>query len=133
MENQKYNFQKFTGHNARLGTKISVTKSFSLGFPAKFVKDHSIQKYKYVVLFFDKEIKAVGVQFTNDDNEASKYSIIRGKRGYGCSTVIRSFFNTYNIDPKKYSGKYEWKLVDFNDKTLYVFELKEKHALQGNS
>ncbi|PIU26118.1 MAG: hypothetical protein COW32_08840 [Candidatus Aquicultor secundus] len=124
-----YNFKKFEGRNARLESRITITKSNSIGFPTKFYVDNKIKDYKYVILFWDEQNQAIGVHFTNDEenrHEKDRFSVIHSNKNYGGSVVTRSFFKANNIDLEKYHGKYDWKIVDLEDYGhLYVIELKE--------
>lgn len=122
-----FNFEKFKNLNARLENRISVTKSFSIGFPTKFYNSNGLRDFKYVVLFYDKERKAIGIQFTNNENETDKFSISHSKQGYGGHIVARSFFTTYDINPGKYVSKYEWeKSAVEGVGDLFVISLKDK-------
>ena len=122
----KFNFEKFVGQNVRSEKRITVTKSYSFGFPQKFYNENKIKDYKYVSLFWDKENMAVGLHFTNDEDEKNKFSIIHSQKGYGGSLVARSFFKSYNINPKKYHGRYQWKKIKLeNVGTIFVIELKQ--------
>lgn len=121
-----YNFKKFEGRNLRLESRITITKSNSIGFPQKFYNDNNINNYKYVVLYWDAQNKAVGIHFTNDDNEKSKFSIMRSKVGYGGGVIARSFFKANEINPKEYHGRYEWKKEEIGEiGTVFIIELKE--------
>lgn len=125
----EYQFEKFQNRNVRLENRITITKSNSIGFPSKFYKDNEIRKYKYVVLFYDKKQKAVGIQFMNDEDEKNKFSVIHSKKGYGGSVVVRSFFKTYDIDPKLYYGRYDWKKYTSEETgKLFVIDLKEREV-----
>jgi len=44
-----------------------------MGFPTKFYKDNGIDKYKYVVVFFDIKERAIALQFSNDENEKNRF------------------------------------------------------------
>ncbi len=100
-----------------------------MGFPTQFFKDENIGSYKYTVLMFDKDKKAVGIHFTNDETDkfrAGRFSISKHK-GYGASVVAQSFFNTYEISPLRYYGRYEWKKHNIDGVgEVYVIELKER-------
>lgn len=119
-----YNFEKFSSTGGKYETRISLTASRSFGFPMKFYVENGIGKYKYVVLFYDREKKAVGLKFTSDEEEPHKYSIIKSDK-YGGSIVATSFFKKYDLDPKKYKRKYEWEKVKTDFGTLFVIELNE--------
>lgn len=118
-----YSFQKFEGTNVRLESRITVTKSKSIGFPTAFSEKNNIKTYKYAVLFYDKNLKAIGIKFINDEEEKNKFSIIKSPK-YGASVVAQSFFKANDIDPKKYHGRYEWKKVDVDRVgKIFVIEL----------
>jgi hypothetical protein len=122
-----FDFKKFEGRNIRLENRITVTKSYSIGFPSKFFADNKISDYKFVILFWDENSRAIAIKFTNDEKEKSKFSIIRSQAGYGGSVVVRSFFKAYNIDPNKYHGRYDWQKHNIEGVgEVYVIELKER-------
>ena len=121
-----YNLKEFTGRNERLETRMTITKSYSIGFPTKFFKDNKINDFKYVVLFFDEAKKAIGINFTNDDVKKNKFAIIKSKSGFGGSVVARSFFKSFNIEPTVYYGRYDWEKINqegFGE--IFVINLKE--------
>jgi len=106
-----YNFTKFEDTHARFESRITITGSYSIGFPTKFYKDNNIENYKYIVLYWDPENRAIGIQLTNDDNGAGKLKI--GKtRDYGAMISAKSFFVKYGIDPKVSKGRYDWEKFD---------------------
>ncbi len=106
---EKYSFQKFERTNARLEDRITITGSRAFGFPTKFFQDNNIGRFKYVVLYYDEKNKGVGFQFSNDEQEKHKFTLIKSKQGYGGSAVATSFFKIYNLEPKRYKGRYKWK------------------------
>lgn len=106
-----FNFKKFEGRNVKTETRITITKSYTIGFPTKFYEDNKISEYKYAVLYWDEERLTIGLQFTNDNEEKSKFWISRSKK-YGGSIVAKSFFKANGIEPKEYTGKYEWEKVN---------------------
>ncbi|MDP3794585.1 MAG: hypothetical protein Q8R13_01500 [bacterium] len=123
----EYNFKKFEGRNVRLEDRITVTKSYAIGFPTKFYIDNGVREFQYVVLFWDAENKAIGIRFTNDEVEKNKFRIIHSKNGYGGSIVVRSFFRSHGIDPVRYHGRYAWEkypLEGVGD--IFVLRLQEK-------
>jgi len=117
--------KKFEGRNARQENRITITKSNSFGFPQKFYKDNTINRFQYVVLYFDNENKVVGIHFINDEAEKNKFKIIHSKKGYGASVVARSFFKAYNIDIKTCFGRYAWRKHNLEGAgEIFVFQLK---------
>ena len=126
MENS-YQFKKFTGRNARFEDRITVTKSNTIGFPSKFYDDNGIKDFKFVIFFWDENKKAIGIQFTNSEEEKDKFSILHSNRGYGANVISRSFFRSNSIDPATYSGRYNWKKHKIEGVgEIYVIELVEK-------
>ena len=122
----EYTFKEFTGRNVRLENRITVTKSHSIGLPTNFFKKNNIANFKYVVLFYDEEKKAIGIHFTNDENKNNKFAIIKNTAGNGGSVVTRSFFKTFNIDTEIYYGRYEWTTLEVEGTgKIYVINLKE--------
>lgn len=127
MEEQELNLKKFEKTRVRMVNKISVTASNSFGFPRKFYQDNNIQDFKYVVLYYDENNKVVGFQFTNNEEESHKFTLIKSKQGYGASVVATSFFRAYNLDSKQYRGKYVWekkKVEGIGE--VYVIKLNER-------
>lgn len=127
MESINYNFKKFDKINVRLETRITITKTNSIGFPTQFSIDNGIKKFKYAVLFYDKSSKAIAIQFTNNESETNKFTLIQYEK-YGASVIARSFFKVNNIDTEKYHGRYKWKIVEIdNIGSVYVIELNNKN------
>jgi len=122
-----FQFKKVETRNLRSDDRISITTSNSIGITQTFYKDQNIANFKYVVFYYDAAVKALGILFTNDENEKFKFTIIHSKKGYGASIVVRSFFNNYKIDPKIYHNKYKWQIVDEPGVgKLYVINLQER-------
>ena len=123
----EYQFKKFEGRNVRLEDRITITKSNSMGFPQKFYQDNNIKDYKYVVFFWDEQNQAIGIHFTNNEEEKNKFSIIHSKTGYGGSVATRSFFKSSSIDQKKYHGRYNWEKHNLEGVgSLFVIKLTDK-------
>lgn len=122
-----YEWKKFESVNQRLEHRITVTRSGYAGFPTKFYEDNGLSKYKYVIFYFSAPEKAVGIKFTNDENEKGILKIHHNKEGKGGWVVARNFFRTNNLDYKGYSGRYEWTKENFEGiGELYIIKLKEK-------
>ncbi|MBU1148757.1 hypothetical protein KKI23_01565 [Patescibacteria group bacterium] len=122
-----YNFKKFEAKNARLESRITVTKkSHSIGFPTKFYRDNGIKNFKYVVLYYDQPKKAVGIHFTSDEKEENTF-VINHSDNYGASIVARSFLKSNNLDPSVYHGRYDWEKHNIDGVgEVFVINLKKK-------
>lgn len=127
-----YQFKKFEGRNIKSESRITITKSNSIGFPTKYYKDNNIKDYKYVVFYFDKNNFAIGIHFTNNEEEKNKFSIIHSKVGYGGSVVARSFFKSCDINSEKHHGRFEWKKQSVEEiGEIYIIKLN-KDSLSNN-
>ena len=125
-----YQFKKFENKNVRLESRITITKSNSIGFPQRFYQDNKIGSYKFVVLFWDVAKQAIGIYFTDDEKEENKFKILHSKAGYGGSIVARSFFRSNNIDTQIYCGRYDWEKVKMEEVgTLFAIKLQEQKKL----
>jgi len=124
----EYSFKKFDEKNLRLENRITITKkSHSIGFPTQFYNENQISKFKYVVIYYDGEKKAIALHFTNDENEKNRFVIHHSKDGYGGSIAVRSFMKLRDIDPEKYHGRYDWKLDQIEGVgTVYIIQLVDK-------
>jgi hypothetical protein len=117
-------FKKFENTHARFEERITLTKSYSLGFPTRFYEDNGIKKFKSVVLFYDEEKKEIGIQFSNDEEEKNAFSIVHSEK-YGGTVPIRSFIRFHKIDPEIYYGRYDWeKRAEEGIGELYIIKLK---------
>lgn len=126
-----YNFVKHTQTNRRFEDKITVTRNRAIGFPTQFYKDNHVDQYKFSVLFYDAENNAIGIKFTNNEEEG-KIGINRSKDGYGAHLVATSFFKANRINTKKFAGRYDYQTIPLRDAgveedgAMYVIELKER-------
>lgn len=120
-----YSFKEFNDTTQHFENRITITKTYSMGFPTYFYENQNIRQFKYVTLFFDQNKKAIGIHFHNDDTKPNKFKISKDKQGRGAAISITSFLKTQQIDPLKYYGRYEWTKGPYKEKMLYVIELKE--------
>jgi hypothetical protein len=125
---------KFTQLNQRFDDSITITTSNSFGLSNKFYQDHVQNKFKYAVLYYDPDRLAVGISFTNNEEEKHKFTIVGGKKSSGGQISARSFFNAKNLDAKKYHGKYTWTNEPNPEggNQLYVIILKKQTQQSTN-
>jgi len=123
-----YRFQKFTNTGARLGNYcISLNPSFSFGFLSGFYNKEHIKNYTSVILFYDKEKKAIGFQFTNDLKARGAFKIVHGKKQSTGSLTARSFITENDLGKKEYFGKKTpKKIIDETFGNLFVIDLLDK-------
>lgn len=120
-----YNFKEFSATSQHFENRITITKTYSLGFPTYFYVSQNIQQFEYITLFYDQIRNALGIYFHNDETKPNKFKVSADKKGRGASSSITSFLKIQHLDPLKYAGKYEWIKKSHEGKELYVIELKE--------
>ena len=113
-------FEKFTKTGGRIGTpKISIWSRGQIGLNRGAIERFRLDKYKYVVLFYDKDDKKIGIKFIDDSTEEGASKIIHRKSG-GLSFSGVAFLHYYDIDYSE-TKKYDLEYDKEND--LYVFNL----------
>lgn len=128
MDITSLDLKKFQDYGAKISRKFSLNKSFSIGLPPALFKEEGLTDNNHVILFFDETQKVIGLQFVNHDGQGEGFKInIYGEGDRkGASIIARSFFNKYNIDPKKYHGKYDFEKIQQDGNDVYLFQLKER-------
>lgn len=98
-------FQKFVQTGRRGYTpKVSIWTRGQIGFNRSAVEKLQIKKYKYVILYFDPQIRTIGIKLTNDSQESGINKIIHGKTGAFISAI--GFVQHYEISHEK-TKKYD--------------------------
>lgn len=124
-----YNFKKFENTNQRTEERITITAHNSIGFPTKFYQNNNVENYKYVILYYDENEKVLGIQFSTDEQEKHRFSLIKSKQGYGASIVATSFFKVNGIDAKIYKNRYPWeKVAQEGIGELFVIKLRSRES-----
>jgi hypothetical protein len=120
-----YQFKKFEGRHSRQESRITLTKSYQIGFPTQFYKDNNVTAFKYVVLFWDEDNRTIGVNFTNNEQEKNRFTIVHNEK-YGGSVACRSFLKSNSIDVLKYHGRCDYEKYNLEGVgELFIFKLKE--------
>lgn len=128
MDIKSLNLKKFEEYGSKISRKISLNKSYSFGLPPTFYKEQGISNYSHAYLYYDESQKVIGIQFVKiaDGEKGVKIATYGKGDDMGATIIARSFFNKYNIDPKKYNGKYDYNKENMEGVgELYLFQLKE--------
>jgi hypothetical protein len=96
-------FEKFimTGRSYR--PKISIRTNGQIGFNLGAIKKFSLNKYKYAILFFDRENKQIGIKLTNTEEEGTCKLQVRKSNA---AISGKAFLDYYSIDYSK-TTRYE--------------------------
>jgi len=102
-------FERFTDVGARYKPTVSITKGGMISFNQGALKRFDLGKYKFVILYFDRENQLVGVQPTNDPLEEGVCKLRH--RQSGADVSAKSFLDFYGIQygPKAIRFNPKWK------------------------
>lgn len=115
-------FEKFTDIRKRIDTpKASIWSRGQIGFNQSAVEGYKIDNFKYVVLFYDRDTKRIGIEFTNDEKSKGAIKLVIRKAA-GASFSARAFLKNYRIDFKE-THRYDLTYDEMNK--LYVIDLKQ--------
>ena len=92
-------FERFTLAGRGFQPKVSIRTNGQIGFNNGAIIRFNLDKYKYVILFYDKQSKMIGIKPTNDANEEGICKLrIRKSAG---AIGARSFLDYYQINHAK--------------------------------
>ncbi len=89
-------FEKFTKVGKTFRPRISIRSGGQMGFNQGSRNKFELDKYGYVVLYFDRENGRIGIKLTNDNNEEG--AIILHKRKLDVAISAKSFLCYYDIN-----------------------------------
>lgn len=121
-------FELFDNSNmSRVVNKITLTKSNQLNFPAAFYSINGLDGKKTALLYFNKNMQKIAVQFTDElDDKGFKLTLSNGGK-YGAYISIRSFLTLNNIEVPRHAGRYDYeKIVGPNGAPLFVIDLTRR-------
>lgn len=121
-----YSFEEFNAEGGRFTPLISLGEAGGIGVSAGFVKKYpEIKDAAGVKLLFDKGKNAIGVKFLQQKEPGMlAFKVVPRGGGY---INGKAFLVKFDIDPKKYKGRYPVKEIIFPDQSkAHVIELKER-------
>ena len=89
-------FEKFTEVGKVFRPKISIRSGGQMGFNQGSRNKFELDKYGYVVLYFDRENDKIGIKLTNDKN--AEGAITLHKRELDVAISAKSFLYCYDIN-----------------------------------
>jgi hypothetical protein len=132
MVEKQFLWEPFQDKGGKFGNyKVSVMstkrRTGGLGFLSGFFHQESLEKFAYVLFFYDKANHRIGFTFTNDKNIPGAFKMTKERKSG--SVFPSSFWTAYNLDAEQWRGKYTPKKD--NDRRfgkIYYIELSEKKA-----
>ncbi len=114
-------FIKFTQPRARMGKPTaSIWSRGQIGLNYGATESFKLNKFKYVVLYYDADTNRMGLEFTNDENAEGAIKLaVRKNSGISFSAV--SFLNKFRIT---FGTTKKYDLVRDGDSDLLVLDLK---------
>ena len=113
-------FERFTARGRTAGPSISIRSNGQIAFSKTAVQTYDLANYRYAILYFDPERKAIGIQPTNNDGEAGARRLTV-KKGSAFITA-QSFIQYYGITRKKNA---RYPLVKDEETGLLVAEITD--------
>ena len=114
-------FEKFTLTGKSYQPKISIRANGQIGFNQGAVEKCNLKNFEFVVLYFDKDAKRIGMRPTNEKEDGVCKIQIRDMNG---AVGAKSFLDYYSVDYKK-TERYDPTWDDTN-KMIVISLMKEK-------
>jgi hypothetical protein len=113
-------FVKFVDTGARLGDPmVSIWSRGQIGFNQGAMQEFDINKYQYVVLYFDADTRRIGFELTNDKNVKGAIKLVF-RENSGASFSAIPFLRINKI---KYDATRKYALERDIDSNLLVVDL----------
>jgi len=93
-----YMFTRFTkiGYKSIKKYRVTIWSRGIMGFSRAFIRKNELNKYKYLILYYEKDLQKIGVSFTNNESESGIIKITKNKSGT-LFVCIRAFINYYGL------------------------------------
>ncbi len=120
----EYKLTKFTSVGSRVGNYfISFNKS-GLILSSGFYLREGIKNFSRVVLYFDKNKKAIAIQFSKDNNVEGGFTLVHSNNRTTGSVSARSFILTHGLNDPKYFGRFVPQKINYEEAgELFVIDL----------
>lgn len=92
-------FERFTEVGRAFRPRASVRSNGQIGFNQGAVKRYGLEQWQYVVLFYDKDTRRIGIRLTKDEKEEGVARLVC--KGGNAAVSARSFLYYYNIPHDK--------------------------------
>lgn len=91
-------FEKFIMTGRSYKPKASIRANGQIGLNLGAIEKFKLDKYKYAILFFDKENKQIGIKLTNNEEEGICKLQVRKSNA---AISGKAFLDYYSIDYSK--------------------------------
>jgi hypothetical protein len=112
-------FERFTEAARSYAPKVSLRASGSIGLNYGAVRKYGLDKFPFVLLFYDRQKRMVGIKPLKSSAEAGAVKLYH--RGKNSSIYCRRFFDFFEIPKVKFRTEPSW-----DDKEgMLVFQIPE--------
>ncbi len=113
-------FERFTKTGRTFKPKASIWSRGQIGFNQGAVERFGLEKYEYVIFFYDSDNKQIGFKFTKDKSEEGVIKL--NTKNTGAVASGKSFLEYYGIE-HGVTKQYDLKVDKDND--LYIIDLEK--------
>lgn len=113
-------FEKFTKAGRSFAPKVSIWSRGQFGFSKGAVKRFNLDGFGFVIFYYDKDTKRIGLEFTNDKDQEGALKL--NKRDTGVIVGAKSFLDYYNIN---YKETKQYDLQHSEEDKLHIIDLQK--------
>ncbi len=120
IKNPLMGFEEFKGSGGRCYTpKISIRKVGQIGFNTSFVRRYLLEKYTFIILYYNKKTNQIAIEFKDAMLIGDKIEMIKlTKNKNNTFVAAKSFFDYHGIPITK-TEKYNFKWYE-NEKLVVI-------------
>jgi len=104
-------FQLFTAKGGKYTPQVTLNNSGGFSLSSGMHHRYGLDRYAGVKLYFDPDTRRVGIQPVEQEGEGV-FRLKKRDGEKGAFFSARSFLQAYNLDPKKYHGRYSPEEVE---------------------
>jgi|GEM_PF-1414334 len=95
------NFERFTDVHRRLSASLTIRQNGQLMLNEDARSEYGLHQYQFVILFFDRVQRAIGIRFTNDKTEDGALHLLSGSHNsyVNARTFFEKFFKSITAKP----------------------------------
>ena len=112
-------FEKFTQTGRSFTPKVSIWSRGQIGFNNGAVKRFKLEKFKYVVFFYDKETNRIGIRPIDTVEDGA---VKLNQKATGATVGAKAFLDFYDID---YEETRQYSVQEDKGNDLLVIDLNE--------
>jgi len=105
-------FVRFTESGRSYKPKVSIRVNGTIGFNAGAIRKWKLDGFAFIVLFYDKESRTIGIKPVKTADEEGSHKLNFGKGKKSAWVSCRKFFDFFDIavqDTKRFDGQFDEK------------------------